>query len=108
MGDFILNVIKRDGKKVAFDKAKIESAVYRAMKFGSGLVDESISKKIADDCEKVYTEREEIPTVSDIENYVYKELIKYGHIETAKAYEGYRAVQEFKRNNNTTDKSILS
>ena len=29
-------------------------------------------------------------------------------METAKAYEGYRAVQEFKRNNNTTDESILS
>ena len=39
---------------------------------------------------------------------MYDRLVHYGQSVTAKAYEGYRAVQEFKRNTNTTDESILS
>ena len=39
---------------------------------------------------------------------MYDRLVHYGQSVTAKAYEGYRAVQEFKRNTNTTDDSILS
>mgnify|MGYP006399498647 CR=1 FL=1 len=39
---------------------------------------------------------------------MYLKLIENGHELTAKAYEGYRAIQQFKRETNTTDDSILS
>ena len=97
MGEFILQVIKRDKTKVEFDRNKISDAIYRAMKFGSGLVDTEVSTKIAEDCENFFRKVKRIPTVESIEDFVYRSLIEHDHMETARAYEGYRAVQEFKR-----------
>lgn len=108
MREFILNVLKRDGSLVEFDEKKISNAIYRAMKFGSGEVDIELADKIAVRCKKFFIEIETGPSVANIEKFVYDILIKYNHSETAKAYEGYRAVQEYKRGINTTDDSILS
>ena len=33
-----LNIIKRDGSKVEFDKSKIKNAILKAMKYGSGIM----------------------------------------------------------------------
>ena len=103
-----MEVIKRDGSKVAFDKLKIREAVCKAMKNGSGILLADVARLIANDAEKHFKSHEEIPTIYMIETYVYDRLVHYGQSETARAYEGYRAVQEFKRNTNTTDDSILS
>lgn len=102
-----LNIIKRDGSKVEFDKLKIENAILKAMKYGSGVLEEDIAKNIADEIEKIYLQGSPSPTVSKVEELVYKELIDHKQELTAKAYEGYRAVQSFKREVNTTDDSIL-
>ena len=103
-----MKVIKRDGSIVAFDKSKIEEAILKAMKNGSGIYLADIAKQIANDAEEYFTKEEKDPTIYKIETYVYDRLVHYGQTLTAKAYEGYRAVQEFKRNTNTTDESILS
>ena len=102
-----LNIIKRDGNKAEFDKLKIENAILKAMKYGSGVLEEDIAKNIADEIEKIYLQGSPSPTVSKVEELVYKELIDHKQELTAKAYEGYRAVQSFKREVNTTDDSIL-
>ena len=108
----MLKVIKRDGSIVEFNKSKIEKAILKAMKYGSGLVFPDIAKKIAEDveesfyCELFSKENEAFP-IKEIEDIVYNKLIQYEQVVTAKAYEGYRAVQEFKRETNTTDDSIL-
>ena len=102
-----LNIIKRDGSKAEFDKLKIENAILKAMKYGSGVLEEDIAKNIADEIEKIYLQDSPSPTVSKVEELVYKELIDHKQELTAKAYEGYRAVQSFKREVNTTDDSIL-
>ena len=102
-----LNIIKRDGSKAEFDKLKIENAILKAMKYGSGVLEEDIAKNIADEIEKIYLQGSPSPTVSKVEELVYKELIDHKQELTAKAYEGYRAVQSFKREVNTTDDSIL-
>ena len=103
-----LKVIKRDGSIVDFDKNKIESAILKAMKYGSGIIDKSIAAKIADDSEiKFKNYNEGTPTIYQVESYVYFSLIEHKQELTAKAYEGYRAVQSFKRNMNTTDDSIM-
>ena len=102
-----LNIIKRDGSKAEFDKLKIENAILKAMKYGSGVLEEDIAKDIAEEIEKIYLQGSPSPTVSKVEELVYKELIDHKQELTAKAYEGYRAVQSFKREVNTTDDSIL-
>ena len=103
-----MKVIKRTGKIVDFDKSKIEKAIYKAMKYGSGVVELDIAKKIAADCEnELMPQHNELVRISLIEDFVYYSLIRYGQELTAKAYEGYRAVQSFKREVNTTDDSII-
>ena len=72
-----MEVIKRDGSTVEFNKEKIKEAISKAMKNGSGIYVLNIAELIANDAEKYFNER-------------------------------YRAVQEFKRNTNTTDESILN
>ena len=107
LGERKMYVIKRDGETAAFDRSKIKAAVEKAMKYGSGIYDEDIAAAVARDCEKHFSEKEENPTIYMIEGLVYDRLMHYNHMETARAYEGYRAVQQFKRQVNTTDDSIL-
>ena len=103
-----LKVIKRDGSIAEFNKTKIENAILKAMKYGSGIVNKDVAKKIADESEIKFTKYNEgTPTIHQIEDYVYYLLIQHDQELTAKAYEGYRAVQSFKREVNTTDDSII-
>ena len=47
-----MKVIKRDGQKVDFDASKIENAILKAMKCGSGIVDTKCAHDIAVEIEK--------------------------------------------------------
>ncbi|MGL5328774.1 MAG: anaerobic ribonucleoside-triphosphate reductase, partial [Peptostreptococcaceae bacterium] len=102
-----LNIIKRDSSIDNFEKIKIENAILKAMKYGSGIYEEYVANKIANEIETYYIEEKVHPTVHQIEDMVYEKLIHYNHQLTAKAYESYRAVQSFKREVNTTDESVL-
>ena len=101
-----MQVIKRDGSLVAFDKSKIYNAIVKAMKNGSGLYEPEVAKQIAQDAEEKFKDQDRV-SIQVIESFVYAGLLYYNQPLTAKAYEGYRAVQEFKRNTNSTDESIL-
>lgn len=96
--------IKRDGTMVPFDATKIENAILKAMKYGSGLVDEQVAKDVANEIAALDIE---IISIQLIETLVFNSLVRKGHKTTARSYEGYRAVQEFKRKHNTTDTGIL-
>lgn len=101
-----MKVIKRDCSEVNFDKSKISSAILKAMKNGSGIVKPKIAKDIADEIENECKDKEEI-SISDIESMVYDKLITKKQRLTAKAYEGYRSIREFQRENeNTTDSEV--
>ncbi len=102
-----MQVIKRDGNMVSFDETKIYEAILKAMKYGSGIIDEHVAKKIAEEIRVIVSKFPTSPTIFQIETYVYLKLIENGHEHTARAYEGYRAIQAFKRETNTTDHSIL-
>ena len=102
----MLKVIKRDGREVDFDASKIVNAIDKAMKFGSGIYKPEISMQIADEIELIIREVRTL-SIFQIEDMVYHKLIEHGEVETAKAYEGYRAIQEYKRKNNTTDDSVV-
>lgn len=103
-----MRVIKRDGSSAEYDKNRIESAILKAMIHGSGIVKPGIAKEIADSFDSIINSSIDKITVHDIEKEVYIALTDIGEIETAKAYEGYRAVQEYKRIVNTTDTDIIN
>mgnify|MGYP001218643817 CR=1 FL=1 len=99
-------VIKRDCSEVDFDKSKISTAILKAMKNGSGIVKPKIADDIANEIEEECKNKEEVG-ISDIESMVYDKLITKKQRLTAKAYEGYRSIREFQRENeNTTDIEI--
>ena len=108
-----MRIIKRNGIEVDFVRENITNAILKAMKYGSGIYEEDIADKISKEIEYDCMNNENnqvskgVTTISKVENMVYNKLIKYNHELTAKAYEGYRAVQSFKRETNTTDDSIL-
>lgn len=101
-----MKVLKRDCTLADFDKNKISNAILKAMKNGSGIVKPKIAETIADEIESELSEKNEID-ISEIEELVYDKLITKRQRLTAKAYEGYRSVREFQReNDNTTDEEI--
>lgn len=99
-------ITKRDNSMVEFKKEKIYNAIFKAMKYGSGIIDEGIANKIANDIKKDVAHKD-IVTILDIETMVYDKLIENKQSMTAKSYEGYRSVQEYKRINHPLDDSIL-
>lgn len=99
-------VTKRNGETVSYDGGKIITAIEKAMKNGSGIYVSFIPKQIESNIQDIIKTTKSL-TIEQIENMVYNHLIDLGQIDTAKSYEGYRAVQEYKREKNTTDESIL-
>lgn len=100
-----LKLIKRDGSIVPFNKTKIRKAVINAMRDG-GIYLPDIARIIANDAENYFLKSDSIPTISQVERYIFSRLIHYGQDRTAKAYESYRAIAEFRRQNNTTDNDM--
>ena len=99
-------VIKRDCTEVDFQKEKISNAILKAMKNGSGIVKPKIAEDIANEIYEECKDKDEV-SISDIESMVYDKLISKKQRLTAKAYEGYRSIREFQRDNtNTTDEQI--
>ena len=53
----MMKVIKRDGKIVDFDKKKIKDAIFKSMKYGSGIIKRKVATEIANEIEKEYIKR---------------------------------------------------
>ena len=99
-------VVKRNGDIAPFNKEKISIAILKAMKYGSGIEKGKIANDIADEIEAELNDVENV-SISDIEALVYNKLISKKQRLTAKAYENYRAVREYQRQNNTIDNKVL-
>lgn len=103
----MLKVIKRDCTEVDFKKEKITNAILKAMKNGSGIIKPKIAEDIANEILDENKNKNEI-SISEIEGFVYDKLISKKQRLTAKAYEGYRSIREFQRENeNTIDREII-
>ena len=103
----MLQVIKRDGTKVPFDKHKIAVAIEKAEHSSTGLYESGLAERIADEIEAYAIKLQKDMTIYAIEDQVYYKLIEYHNPATARAYEGYKAVQAFKRRQNTTDDDVI-
>lgn len=102
-----MQVVKRDCSLVDFDRTKIYNAIMKAMKNGSGIVKSDVAEQIAEEIEAECREKADDVNISTIESRVFLKLIEKDQGLTAKAYEGYRKVREFQReNDNTTDSEI--
>ena len=102
----ITHIIKRDGRVVAFDPEKITFAVLRAAVAVGGRdreTAESVTREVVERLEKQHndrrSERNEYPTVEEVQDAVEKVLIERGHARTAKAYIVYRYEHTLKRAN---------
>lgn len=101
-----MKVLKRDCTEADFDKNKITQAILKSMKNGSGIIKPKIAEDIANEIYEENKDKDEI-SISDIESMVYDKLITKRQRLTAKAYEGYRSIREFQRDNdNTIDTQI--
>lgn len=103
----MLQVIKRDGSKVPFDKSKIAKAIEKAEHSSTGLYEEGLAERIADEIEAYAITLNKDMTIYAIEDQVYYKLLENKNPATARAYENYKAVQAFKRQQNTTDDDII-
>ena len=100
-------VIKRNGEKVAFDRGKIVIAIEKAMHSSSGVYIEDQALEIAKEIEELANSKDLPLSIYDIEGEVYYRLIQNDNPATARAYESYKSVQQYKREQNTTDEDIL-
>lgn len=103
----MLQVIKRDGSKAPFDANKITIAIEKAMRSSSGVFEVGQAQEIANEIEDFATTLNKDLTIYEIEDQVYYKLLKHNNPATARAYENYKAVQAFKRKENTTDKDVI-
>lgn len=100
-------VIKRNGDKVVFDRNKIVIAIEKAMHSSSGVYIEDQALEIAKEIEELANSKGLPLSIYDIEGEVYYRLIQNDNPATARAYESYKSVQQYKREQNTTDEDIL-
>ena len=84
-------IVKRDGHRESFDRAKIKNAIWKAAQAVNG-TDEALSERLTDEVIRLAEIRYKggTPDVEGIQDLVEKVLIEAGHAKTAKAYILYR------------------
>jgi len=100
MSPIIQRIKKRDGQIADFDQNKITAAIWKAAESVGGTDKElanQISNQITAVLEVFFKDKENLPTVEQIQDLVEKILIEGGHAKTAKAYILYRAEHKNKR-----------
>ena len=88
----VQNIIKRDGRVVAFDVDKIADAIFKAVKNVGG-DDRELATRLAHTVSEYLSSKysDYYPTVEQVQDEVEKVLIEAGHAKTAKAYILFRA-----------------
>ena len=105
-----MNVIKRNGSEVIFDKVKIENAIIKA----NNSVEEAVRltpvqiKRITDSVIISCEDLGRSPAVEEIQDMVEEHIMQHGAYEVAKAYITYRYTRSLVRQSNTTDDKILA
>ena len=102
-----MNVIKKDGKQVAFDLGKIKRAVIRANKETQELTEEDIVDVVNTIHSKLLKITREVSS-KEIQKLVEDTLMRKKFYETARSYIEYRYQKELDKKQNTTDAQILA
>ncbi len=105
--EFIMKVIKRDGRIVDYDRTKILVAIQKAN--DEVKLKERISEgKIEGIIQAIEALKKEMMQVEEIQDIIEEKLMEDGKYTLAKTYILYRYTRELVRKANTTDESILS
>ena len=101
-----MKVIKRDGRAVDYDRAKIQTAIEKANKEvkASERASKEDIKKIINYIVELNKKR---MLVEDIQDIIEEKLMEEGKYELAKKYIVYRYTRALVRKQNTTDETIL-
>ncbi len=102
-----MQVVKRDGAIVGFDRSKIAIAIQKA----NNSVDEAdrvSDEQIEQIIQFIESRHKERLLVEDIQDMVERKLMELGKYPLAKSYVIYRYTRALVRKQNTTDESILS
>ena len=104
------NVIKRNGKEVIFDEAKIVSAIRKANQSVDKLhqMNDYQIKAVADTIASTVDKATHAINVEDIQDMVETGIMEMRGYEVAQKYVRYRYKRELTRKSNTTDNGILS
>ena len=100
----IMKIRKRDGRTVAFDRSKIENAIFRAFQASGSAKGHETSEVLTDRVMKELENNENIsgiPTVEQVQDTVERVLIEKGFVRSAKSYILYRAERSRVREMNT-------
>lgn len=87
----IIQIRKREGLVVPFNKEKITYAIYRAIT-ASGVRDHALADSLSSQVVEKLAEKYEsdIPAVEDVQDFVERVLVENGQAKVAKAYIIYR------------------
>jgi len=102
----INEIIKRDGRKIAYDETKIKNAIFKAMEATAAKEKYDVSEEKAIDLAKQVTETinttfAAAPTVEQIQDIVVKTLIKNNEDKVSVTYIIYREERNKVRNENS-------
>lgn len=99
-------VIKRNGKKVKFDKEKIINAIEKAFLEVDGEIIDKSHQKAKEIAEYIENQDKNL-SVEEIQDIVEDKLMASNRKDVARAYVRYRYKKEVLRKENTTDKSVF-
>ena len=102
----MINVIKRDGRKVSFDKNKIKLAILKAFLEVDG-EETPYAKEKAREIANCVESLDKDLSVEEIQDIVVNKLMASSRKDVATKYIEYRYKRKLVRESNTTDKNIL-
>ena len=100
-------VIKSSGKQENFDPKKIEKAILRAMRTGSGIYKKKLAELIASEAAEKFEKKAGDIKTSEIDDYIRKSLVNYGQSLTAQAYEKYKTLKIYRQQDNEIVDSVM-
>ena len=101
-----MNIKKRNGAVVPFDKSKIAAAIAKAFNAVTGTADPITVNYLTEQVVKKISGQDS--TVEAVQDLVVQTIQEAGYYKVATAYTVYRYKRELARKANTTDASILS
>ena len=103
-----MKVIKRDGKRVKFDKNRIEKAINSAfLEIDGQIYETETAADIAQEIEDIFKKSNKDISVEKIQDLVEEYLMRSERKDVAKAYIRYRYKKEIIRETNKTYDGIL-
>ena len=112
-----MQIIKRDGKKVDFEREKIERAIFKAFYSVDSTISEEDLKKMSERIEETIRKKypeDHIPTVEEVQDLVELTLIDENYYREVKSFILYRAKHNMDRkvladfSNYIYDKKVLT